>query len=52
MAQIGTSCVLLVGAGLLVRTMIHLNEVDPGFESTRVLAMEVPVSEAGVPCRA
>ena len=46
-AQIGTSCVLLVGAGLLVRTMIHLNEVDPGFESTRVLAMEVPVSEAG-----
>ncbi len=46
-AQIGTSCILLVGAGLLVRTMIHLNEVDPGFESTRVLAMEVPVSTAG-----
>jgi putative ABC transport system permease protein len=47
-AQIATSFVLLMGAGLLVRTMVHLSHIDPGFEtSTRILAMNIP--DASVP---
>ena len=41
-AQIATSFVLLIGAGLLLRTMMHLNRVDPGFDTTRILTMDVP----------
>jgi predicted permease len=46
-AQIGASFVLLIGAGLLLRTMIHLNRVDPGFETDQVLSMTVPVNTVG-----
>ncbi len=42
-AQISTSFVLLIGAGLLVRTMIHLQQVDLGFDSEAVLTMNIPV---------
>ncbi len=41
-AQIGTSFVLLIGAGLLLRTMMHLNRVDPGFDTARILTMDIP----------
>ncbi len=43
-AQIGTSFVLLIGAGLLLRTMMHLNRVNPGFDTTHVLTMDVPTT--------
>lgn len=46
-AQIATSFVLLIGAGLLLRTMVHLNRVDPGFDETQVLAMDIPPNTAG-----
>jgi putative ABC transport system permease protein len=47
-AQIATSFVLLIGAGLLLRTLIHLNRIDPGFEpSTQIIAMSIP--DASVP---
>ncbi len=46
-AQIGTCFVLLIGAGLLVRTMVHLNRVDPGFDRAQVLAMNIPANTAG-----
>src|SRR6185295_6173087 len=42
-AQIAASVVLLAGAGLLTRTMIHLSEVDSGLKSEEVLAMDVPL---------
>ncbi len=42
-AQISTSFVLLIGAGLLVRTMIHLQQVDLGFDNEAVLTMNIPV---------
>jgi predicted permease len=42
-AQIGTSFVLLIGAGLLLRTTIHLNRIDPGFDTQQVLTFDVPV---------
>ncbi len=46
-AQIGTSFVLLIGAGLLLRTMMHLNRIDPGFDTVQVLTMDIPPSPAG-----
>ncbi len=46
-AQIGTSFVLLIGAGLLVRTMMELNRVDPGFDTEQVLSMNIPANTAG-----
>ena len=42
-AQIAVSVILLTGAGLLVRTMQQLAEVDTGLKSGSVLTMEVPV---------
>ena len=46
-AQIGTSFVLLIGAGLLLRTMVHLNRVDPGFDTAQILTMDIPANTAG-----
>jgi predicted permease len=46
-AQIGMSFVLLIGAGLLLRTMQHLNQVDPGFDTAQVLTMDIPANAAG-----
>jgi predicted permease len=42
-AQIGTSFVLLIGAGLLLRTMLHLGRIDPGFDTEQVLSLDIPV---------
>ncbi len=47
-AQIGSSFVLLMGAGLLVRTMIHLARVDPGYDTAEVLAMDIPARGNGL----
>ena len=41
-AQIAVSVVLLTGAGLLVRTMQRLADVDTGLRGSNVLTMEVP----------
>ena len=41
-AQIGTSFVLLIGAGLLLRSMVQLSRVDPGFDTTQTLSMDIP----------
>lgn len=46
-AQICTSFVLLLGAGLLLRSMLHLNRVDPGFDTAQVLTMNIPANAAG-----
>ena len=46
-AQVATSFVLLMGAGLLVRTMAHLSRVDPGFDTDQVVAMSIPANRAG-----
>jgi predicted permease len=41
-AQVAVSFVVLVGAGLLVRTFINLQRVDPGFEAAEVLTVKAP----------
>ena len=40
-AEFALAIVLLVGAGLLVRSWWHVNNIDPGFRAERVLVMEV-----------
>jgi len=42
-AQVAVSVVLLAGAGLLVRTMVRLADVDTGFTTEQVLTMPVPL---------
>ena len=45
-AEVALSLVLLAGAGLLMRSFVKLQRVDPGFRSERVLTAEVKVPEA------
>ncbi len=42
--QIAFSLVLLIGAGLLLRSLLKLQQVDPGFVPNRVLAMTVDLN--------
>src|SRR4051812_748754 len=45
--QIAASFVLLAGAGMLVKTLLALQAARPGFETQRVLAVNVPVISYG-----
>lgn len=45
--QIGLSVVLLVGAGLFIRTMQHLRAVDVGFNTTHMITFNIDPELAG-----
>jgi predicted permease len=45
-AQIALTLVLLVGAGLLVRTLQFLNSLNPGFDARNVIAAEASLQDA------
>ncbi len=48
-SQLALSFALLTGAGLLVRSLIELTRVDPGFETQRILVLETPTGPSGRP---
>jgi len=43
--EVALSLVLLVAAGLLVRTLAHLNGLNPGFDTRNVVAAEVSLQD-------
>ena len=44
--QVAVSLMLLIGAGLLIRSFVHLAGVDPGFETRHLLTGEVQLPPA------
>lgn len=46
-AEVGVSLVLLVGAGLFVRSALHLQRVDAGFDTMRVLSARMTLPSTG-----
>jgi predicted permease len=48
-AEVAISFILLVGAGLLINSFIHLRNLDPGFRADHLLALNVDLSEVKYP---
>ena len=46
-SQVALSVVLLVSAGLMVRSVINLRGIDPGFDSANVLLIDLDVTSTG-----
>jgi putative ABC transport system permease protein len=51
-AEVALAFVLLTGAGLLLRSFEHLQKIDLGFESTNVIAANLPLSSKQYPTAA
>ncbi|MGD8867837.1 MAG: ABC transporter permease [Gemmatimonadales bacterium] len=45
-AEVGLAVVLVVGAGLLLKSFVRLQEVDPGFETSDILTFNLSLPEA------
>lgn len=45
--QVALTLLVLIAAGLLLRTVINLGAIDPGFDPSRVLAVSIDLAPAG-----
>jgi putative ABC transport system permease protein len=48
-AEMALAMILLMGTGLMLRSFVRLQEVDPGFKPDRLLTMEISLPEAKYP---
>jgi putative ABC transport system permease protein len=48
-SEVALALVLLVSAGLLIRSLTHLGELNPGFNPSNLLTMNVPLPSARYP---
>jgi len=48
-AEVAVSFILLIGAGLLINSFMHLRNLDPGFRADHLLALNVELSEIKYP---
>ena len=46
-SEVALAMVLLVGAGLMINTVLRLHRVDPGFDPNNVLTTAIPLPEGG-----
>jgi predicted permease len=46
-SQVALSLVLMVGAGLFLRSLVNLNDIDTGFNKENVLRLEIDSSSVG-----
>jgi predicted permease len=47
--EVAVSFILLIGAGLLINSFLHLQNLDPGFRTDHLLTMKVDLSELKYP---
>ena len=48
-AEVAVSFTLLIGAGLLINSFLHLRNLDPGFRSDHLLTMKIELSDVKYP---
>lgn len=51
-SEVALSLVLLIGAGLMLRTLWQLSKIQPGFDPNNVLTMSIPVPATKFPAPA
>jgi putative ABC transport system permease protein len=44
-SEVGLAVILLVGAGLLIRSLLRLEQTEPGFDPTNVLTVRIPAPD-------
>ena len=47
--EVAVSFILLIGAGLLINSFLHLRNLDPGFRTDHLLTMKIDLSELKYP---